>query len=494
MGNDGPICIRHSRALLLAAGASGTVEGELYQRITQSSVAVSVDPDCPGASATALTLVDTLRRLPATLSLERTGLPAHLVHELVAAAEAVDRDRELQVRPSPAGAIRIHVGPHNPGAAIRVVPEGHGAHLLLDSTATVRPTRSPSGLGCVLAASFAAGRTFVELAAVTPTRFRTRPHTAFCPVTLSGDLSAAPDVPPDAVADLGILGAGAVGTAVGRILSLCELQGHLLIADRQSFATENLGTYSLGTAADADAATAKTRILRRSLPSWDVSCFDSDIADLPAQIDSGNYRWPHTVITALDTVQARRDAQRLWPDHLIDAGTSDTVAGIHDLSPDGPCMNCIYPIDTAGPSAEARLAERTGLDAAYLAEGQEPLDAAVLEGLTREVRETLRPLVGQPRCGIAHAIGLSSLDAAGYQPAIPFVAQQAACLAIGRTFARVSGLTSPALVVQYDTLLGPHLLHTDGRRPQADCYCQGAAGRVRSVRQERARRAGVQSR
>lgn len=79
------------------------------------------------------------------------------------------------------------------------------------------------------------------------------------------------------------------------------------------------------------------------------------------------------MLTALDTAAARRDAQRLWPDRLIDAGTGDTMLGIHDHEHGcGPCLICLFPTDRFGPSTAGRLAEVTGLPVERAMRGDAP--------------------------------------------------------------------------------------------------------------------------
>jgi hypothetical protein len=185
--------------------------------------------------------------------------------------------------------------------------------------------------------------------------------------------------------------------------------------------------------------------------------------------------------TALDTPEARRQAQRLWPDRIIDAGTSDTHLGLHDLTPAGPCINCIYPPRTSGPSAGERLAARTGLDPAYLA-ADGLLDQDVVDQLPPEQAEKLRPLIGTPRCALAQAVGLTVLEAGGYRPSVPFVSNQAACLAVGRLVARLTGASATTTQVQFDALLGPRLIHLEELAPRPDCYCQTHRARIEAVR------------
>jgi hypothetical protein len=478
--------VEHSRSLLLGAHASGEQASALYRRLQESAIAVSIEPEVSGAVTAGSVFLQTLRRLPGRLALDARGLTGAVITGLTAAVDAVDPERSMTVTgvDPPSGTIRVHIGLHPRGTAIRAVPEGYGGHLLTDPNITMNPTRASNGLGQVFTASMAATEVFKILAAVRADRRRHYPHLRFCPVTLADDLGAAPDLVDTDDMVLALLGVGAIGTAVALILSLLPLAGTMITVDCQPFGPENIGTYSLGGWADAIAAVPKTILAAGVLDRWDVRRLDREVADLPGLVDAGSMPWPQIAFTALDTPQARREAQRLWPDRVIDAGTSDTHLGMHDLTPAGPCINCIYPPSTSGPSAAERLAARTGLDPAYLAtEGV--LEADVVDQLPPEQAEKLRPLIGTPRCAIAQAVGLTEIDAGGYRPSVPFVSQQAACLAVGRLIAHLIGASTTITQVQFDALLGPRLIHLEELAARPDCYCQKHQTRIQAVRQVR---------
>jgi hypothetical protein len=92
--------------------------------------------------------------------------------------------------------------------------------------------------------------------------------------------------------------------------------------------------------------------------------------------------------------------------------------------------------------------------------------------------------LGKPVCGLAQAVGLTGLGADGYQPSIPFVSLQAACLAVGRLIANQLGLRLPNLV-QYDGLIGPHAAIIEEMRQHPDCSCATRASAIEQVRHQR---------
>ena len=93
----------------------------------------------------------------------------------------------------------------------------------------------------------------------------------------------------------------------------------------------------------------ENRYRPEALRRFDVISFRGPVEQLPAAVDSGAVPWFRTVLTALDSADARREAQRLWPDRLIDAATGDTMLGIHDHKHGvGPCLICFFPPERSG--------------------------------------------------------------------------------------------------------------------------------------------------
>lgn len=476
----------YSRGLLLAQKATGRDASELERALSASKVTVSIDPEMPAALLTAQVLLTTLRRGPGQLILARESVPGPWIEQLATAVAAVDPEQPLTVTASPTNpGVQLHIGTGH-FHAIRVVPDGHGAHIAGDPSAVITPARPASPLGAIYAAALGAAEAFKWTARVLPARCVLHRHLRFCPVTLSSDLTAAPDLPPALVFDLTQVGIGAIGTGTVLLLQALEAEGRLLAVDCERFGPENRGTYSLGGAAEVAATPWKADMARQALPRFDVTPFRQPVAELSAAIDSGDAPWFPVALTALDTAAARRDAQRLWPDRLIDAGTGDTMLGIHDHRHGrGPCLICFLPTDRSGPSAAERLADATGLPLERAQRGDDPLTTEDLAQLTADQQQTLAPHLGKPVCGLAQAIGLTCLGADGYQPSIPFVSLQAACLAVGRLIASQLHLRPPGNLVQYDGLVGPQATTIEEMRPRPGCGCVTRSSAIEQVRRQR---------
>lgn len=507
---EGP-ALRHSRILRLGADATGSAEADLLTTLAAARTVISVDAALPGTVATARLLLATLARTPGRLTLVTTTIPPATVAELLAIVRCIDPEHQVdtaaEVREHELSAdttLHLHLGTIAPrsitGAedrdqvessngvpSARVVADGYGAQLARSSRVGLTQHRTPNALGHMLAAAFAAGEAFAAAARVLPSRLHPLPHIAFCPVTLGSDLAAAPDLPDGLTIDAALLGLGAVGTAIAAILAGLPLHGHLLLADRQTYAEENLGTYSLGDPTDVAAVRPKVDLAASALRHrYVVALHHGELSDLPARVDAGELPWPSHVLTGLDSVPARYAAQRLWADHHIDAATGDTTVGLHDAVPLGPCLHCFFPTARDGPTAEQRLAEELGIDPALLGR-DDTWTEQELSQLPPAAAERLRPLVGTPKCGTAHTLGLTDLAAGEYRPSVPFVSQQAACLAVGRLLARLLGLSPTTNFFQYDTMLGPAIFDDEPRDPIATCYCQTRASVVHATRAQRNR-------
>ena len=397
-------------------------------------------------------------------------------------------------------ATHVHVGLEQCGdqacarssrSCVRVVPDGYGAHLVRDGM--IEQKRPPYAAGYMLAAAFGAGEAFTVAADIAFDPATRRPVMSFCPVTLSDDVTAAPDLLAATEIDAALLGLGAVGTAAVVILAGMGIGGSLLVADRQQFADENIGTYSLGTAADAAAKTHKVDLAADVLrPHFNIYEHRGDIADLPARIDANELPWPRMALSAVNSIDARHDVQRLWADHHIDVGTGSTTVGLHHSRTQDACLQCFFPIRTDGPTPEQRLADQLGIDVRALGR-DEPWTPEEIAALPASADPRLAALIGKPKCATANLLGLTALRGADdYRPSVPFVSQQAACLLVGRLIAELLSAQSgnvaappPTNFAQYDTLVGPTWADLEGRDPSPGCYCQQRSPIIARVRDYR---------
>lgn len=474
----------YSRPLSLAELVTGRPATELEQHLAEQAVLVSADPELPGAIGAAGRLVTTLARMPGQLLIDSDLLGGEQRDVLLAAVEAVRPSAVAAVGTAPT--VHVHFGLRAAPDAIRAIPDAYGAHIASDATVLLRQHRPGNALGVTLASAFAATEVFKVVAAVPESRAGRHAHLSFCPVTLSGDVTAAPDLPVLPL-DIALVGIGAVGSASASIIGTLPLTGSALLVDRERFAPENVATYSLGGEGAAAAQPWKVELGAAVMRNLSTSWTTEPVETIPGEIDAGLRRWPPIVLSGLDSIAARHGTQRLWPDLLIDAATGETMVGIHVAEPDRPCMMCFFPPRHDGPSAAERVAAATGLPVTRAARGDNPLTEEDLAELTTAQRAMLLPHLGNPVCGLADAFGLSGLQGAGYLPAIPFASQQAACLGVGRVLAHLLGVERRGNIVQYDVFRGPALAMVDRYAHRPDCYCterHETITRVRALRHQ----------
>jgi hypothetical protein len=466
--------IEYSRALLLGAGATGMPPEKLKERLEKALMVVRVDPDLPGALLTARVLLTTLRRLPGQLALDSTGLEPATVAELVAATASIDSTRPLRriSAPEPEANVQVYVGTCASAGWLRVIPDGYGAQLV-DDSGPLNPTREANALGSIFAAALAAAEVFKRTAKVLDNRCVRHRRVRFCPLTLSDDLTLAPELPRHLQLDLALIGNGAIGTAEALILGELGLGGRVILCDPERFGPENRGTYSLGGEREASLEPWKVKLVSEVLSAagYEVVPVVGRSTDLIAQLDAGALSPPRITLSCLDSAEARRETQGMWSNHIIDAQTGDTAAGLVVALPAGPCLRCFFPPRAEGPDPLARLAAEIGLSVERLRRGSEPLLEDEIADLPPEKQERLRAQIGRPTCGLASALGLTDADAGGYMPAVPFVSQLAACLAIGRLLVLELNAAPGVNWFQLDALRGPTSAG-EQRNPLPSCRCQ----------------------
>jgi hypothetical protein len=474
--------LEHSRGLALGANASGRTASALQQTMETAQIALSVDPAVPGGLLSARVLLSTLRRMPSRLVLEADGLRTGEVDELAAAVTAIDPKRPLRIGRASDPTVRLHIGTGLADQAIRLFPDGHGAHVASRRRAVIRPVAAASAIGSICTAALGAAEAFKYTARVQPQRRVLHRHLRFCPVTLSSDLSRAAALSLPGELELTLVGIGAIGTGVVLILSELWSSGLIVVVDYERFKRENRGTYSMGGEAEAASEPEKVALAQAALTGFDVIPFGHPVQELPGAIDAGTVPATATVIAGLDSAEARRATQRLWPERLIDAGTGETMLGLHEhVAGAGPCMMCFFPQERSGPSGASRVSELTGLPVELLAVGERILTSEHLRGVSPAQQELLREQVGKPVCGLARAVGLSTLDSGGFRPSVPFISLQAAALAVGALMAqRPAGQSAPNLV-QYDGLFGPQAATLETRAVTRGCYCQTHAKTIEAV-------------
>jgi hypothetical protein len=475
--------VEESRTVRLAARVTRGEENELAMRLKEGSTHISIDPSVAGAADCAEVLVSTQLRGPGRVSVDPRGFTAGEMAALTSMQEALRPSEPLQVTSLPASSA-THIAVARNGGNISVVPDGHGARLARGRPLAQR--RAPSALGIVFAASLAAGEAFKEAAQISPEYAQRPVEMAFCPVTLGGVLDVAPSLPTDWKPLLTLAGVGAINTAASMILGRLTASGNCLSIDRERYDRENVGTYSLGTTHDVSSGAAKVDLPPMALHGWRHCRHEGDIASAILEVDRGTLPWTPVVLAGLDNHEARADAQRLQADRLLDAATSDSVVGLRDAKPEGPCLLCML-VPRARPAPTDALVKLGIPYELALAPGKAVVDESIIASAADDAaRELLRSQRGTPICGLLRAAGLTDLEADDFMPAVPFISQQAACLSVGRLIAIATGIDRDLPnFFQYDALIGPHAAVRQHRIPNPHCVCQQRAATVDAIRKER---------
>ena len=486
----------YSRPLSVASGSTEDAAG-LERRLQQSAITISCDHR--DHLPTVAVLVANLRRLPVALYLQSAradALTGADQEDLIACAAGLDPGRSLQLgSPRSAPTLHLHVGGDRSRADISAVADGHGVRLRRRGHPFPGELTAGTGLGSVLTAAVLTAEAFKEIVGVRPSRHRSHQSFDFNPVTLAAD---GPVLPFNTIECTALIGAGAIGTAVGLILHKSEVEGKLTVVDPELFRAPNVMTYSLGTQQDAVDGMHKTHLLERELPYVDVQRVEGTAQDFINLIDKGSAQMPTTVLGAVDSIDSRHQIAKIYAALTLDGSTggiAGTTVGLGEAVPTGPCLRCYYPNSSsiAGPSPEQQLCDITGLDITLLADGDRILSTKDLLNLSPEGARLLTQHLGKPICGLARTLGLTGSEDA-YRPSAAFVSQQAAALMIGALIARADNYTRPLRDLEYDALFGPGSDLTAYRRPRAECSCQVDKHLIQKILDRRASLAAKQAR
>jgi molybdopterin/thiamine biosynthesis adenylyltransferase len=477
----------YSRPLKLAHHSATDVAG-LESRLHQTIIVVS----CNDRSylSTLSGLLCNLRRLPIDLyvgSDSRGALTDADLESLIGNAGEIDPERPIHIGEPPASpTLRLHVGPASRPFDISAAPDGHGVRLRRNGRAYPSRLAAGTGLGSVLTAAVLTAEAFKEIVGVHPNRQRRQDSFDFNPVTLRAD---GPDLPFTVVEHSALIGAGAIGTAIGLIFRESRIEGSLTVVDPQIFEEPNVTTYSLGRRQDATERLHKTQLLKRELPKMDIHPVEGTAQNYINLLDLAELVMTHTVFGAVDSIEARHQISKIYAPLTLDGSTggmTGTTIGLAEATPSGPCLRCYFPKlpPASTPSVEQQLSDKTGLDIALLADGDHVLSTNDLEHLPTEGARLLTPHVGKPVCGLGRTLGLTGVEDS-YRPSAAFVSQQAAALVVGALIARSSGMVGRLRDLEYDALFGPDHSMIDHRRPDASCSCQTDSAIIERVRDHR---------
>lgn len=285
-----------------------------------------------------------------------------------------------------------------------------------------------------------------------------------------------------AIPDTLFVGAGAIGNGIALLFSQLPLRGRVHIVDKQDYADENLGTCIL---LELEGWLGHPKATR--LATWLDENSNLAVTGEKALIESAKFG-PEVsglaidlVLNGLDDVEARREAQDLWPAVIVDGAINEIGAAVVQYRLDQKqlaCLKCWFEIQKVDERPlQSRL---TGLNISSLADTVRLLTEDDIAQAAEDKRDSLRERKreGKTLCSIiseavlAAKLGVEVQE--GFKPSAPFVATAAAAMVVAEA---VKALVFPEAPVvskfQIDSLfLGPEESAVKLKmHPLASCQC-----------------------
>jgi len=347
-------------------------------------------------------------------------------------------------------------------------------------------------VGALAAASLGVGEVFKRLIRLRPERGDFLDGLTFSLRTYRArETDCRPELPSSLDVDLLLIGAGAIGNGVVRLLSQLPCRGRLDIVDPQTYGEENLGTCIQIGGYDVGASKARTLAAHLRRPLLEVQAFEMTFEEYARDARANQA----VVLNGLDNISARHQVQRtLWPDVVVDGAIGDFMCQVsrHPWPDDVACLICLFR-EQAGAQAEMIQMQATGLPLERLLRPDGLVSTSDVENAPDEKRDFLRARLGRPICsviqeGIALKISADQQQKA-FEPSVPFTACFSACMIVAEMITHL--MKWPSVLAprfQFDFLMGP--AHgqelPQGRRPSCICSRQKNIERARVARTEKA--------
>lgn len=298
-----------------------------------------------------------------------------------------------------------------------------------------------------------------------------------------------PSLPTDLPLDLLLVGAGAIGNGIIHLLSQLPTSGQAWVVDGQVFQEENLGTCLLIGPQELNVPKAMfaEKILGRQLR---VRGFHEELEAFQRRLGS-ELSYPRVVLTALDNIDARHTAQKIWPDLIIDGAIGDFPCQVsrHQWGDNSACLICLFR-HPPGPAAEVIASQATGLSRSRIQQAEETVTEDDVRVAPANRQEWLRERLGRQICsvvreGVAQQIS-DEEQHKGFSPSVPFVSCLSACMVVAELVNFVAGW-STALETRYqlDTLTGPAFGSMFPQDKRRDCECLVRRHNIDTWRQHR---------
>jgi hypothetical protein len=297
-----------------------------------------------------------------------------------------------------------------------------------------------------------------------------------------------PPLPGALKGDLLVVGAGAIGNGVARLLQSLPIEGTISIVDGQIYKEENLGTCLL--IGRDDLLNPKAQTLARLLAKDSVNGFDEDVQRFMSERLGKGVAYPSVVLNGLDDIEARRHVQSIWPDLAIDGaiGAVSCEVSLHPWGPDLSCLICDF--ELPAESAVKKESALTGLPEERLADLLAPLTEDDVSSATLEKREWLQRRIGMQKCSVISDAEVESIAQGehdeGFAPSVPFVACLSASMVVAELVRYLAGW-GPILETgyQFDVLVGPQNGIKKAHARKSSCVCVQRKRIIETFREKR---------
>lgn len=341
----------------------------------------------------------------------------------------------------------------------------------------------PNAMGALMAASLGSTEIFkrifdipVEVAPLLGKTEFSLFDQAASPTGVGPELKDAIEIP-----DTLLVGGGAIGNGIALLLSRLSLNGKVHVIDNQDYADENLGTcilLSTEWVGNPKAKRLATWILEHSNLMVTGEKTPIEAAKASPLLSGLNI---DLILNGLDNVEARSEAQSLWPSIIVDGGINAIGASVIQYRSDqsrSACLKCWF----EPPKLDERQLQSklSGLNIKSLANINRLLDQEDLDLADKDKREWLVKCQkeGKTLCSIiseavlSSELGIEVED--NFRPSVPFVATAAAAMVVATAIKSLAFPNIPATpMFQIANLfLGPDVSSIKlNRAPSTTCQC-----------------------
>jgi hypothetical protein len=293
-----------------------------------------------------------------------------------------------------------------------------------------------------------------------------------------------------------LVGGGAIGNGIALLLSQLVVTGRLHIIDNQDYGDENFGTCILLGRRGWIGVPKAERLTDWLKQNSKLSVTgEKDLIQTAKDGEMVSSLSIDLILNGLDKVDARQEAQSLWPSTIVDGGISDVGAAVIQYrlgQDDCACLKCWF--DTPKVDEQKQQSKLTGLPIDALADLGRKLTDADLERATEEKRAWLSECVKQGKtvCSVISEAALTSKLGVevenNFRPSVPFVATASAAMVVAEAIKAIIFPTSKtASKFQIDSLFSDirESMRKLRMRPSAVCQCVVHRNRIIKLQKKR---------